>query len=120
MFASMLVLQPVQATDAPALPDDDVIVSVGAEYDICVFKLAGERMANDTFAERLAAIKDKSRSVIVIANESTPNRCIGGAIYLIQLAEFNKIGFMSKSAADNVGETNESKAAEYEAAGLFR
>ena len=96
----LLSMHPSYAADDFAMPDNAIVVSVGAEIDNCVVQLSGERNAVDKFTKRLAAIKDKTRPVIVIADAAVPYRCIGGTIYLIQKAGFSRIGFVSKDTAN--------------------
>ena len=115
IISSTLILEPTHAANDVAVPDNAVVVSVSAENDNCVVALAGEQIATDKFADRLAEIKDKTRTVIISADESVPYKCIGRAIYMAQKAGFLTIGYMSRDTADGVAEPEKTEADEREA-----
>ncbi|MCJ8158135.1 biopolymer transporter ExbD [Sphingomonas sp. LaA6.9] len=71
-------------------------VAVEAPASSCSVKVDGQAITMD---ELLAVARKgalRSRRARIDANEDTPYRCVGGAIFTLQMAGFKNVGFVGQ------------------------
>jgi hypothetical protein len=76
-------------------PSQDLTVRVAQADGRCRLEVEGKRVSSD---ELIAIVKSRKAWLgrgQVIGDPKTPYRCIGGAIYSLQLAGFPKVEFNS-------------------------
>ena len=68
----------------------------------CSIEVQGKKLnLDELLVTARSEVRPGRRAQIDSDMEQTPYRCIGGAIYTLQLAGFEQVGFVSEPAASN-------------------
>ena len=63
----------------------------------CTATWNGEQVDFDVLLTRARAAPDKKAQVHIDGDMTVPYRCVGGAIYTLQMAGFTKVGFIAEA-----------------------
>jgi len=76
-------------------------VVVRGSYSSCAIEVAGRKVSTDELlAIARPEAKSGKRAQIGSDMAETPYRCLGGTIYVLQMAGFKDIGFVGEPAPD--------------------
>ena len=96
----MKVFQALLAVSLAAAPAGALHVRLGIDNaGNCTATWNDEQVDFDALLSRARAAPDKKAQIHIDGDMTVPYRCVGGAIYMLQLAGFTKVGFIAEPPA---------------------